>query len=447
MATMTARHPPGPKGHWLWGSLPEFRRDSLAFYTRCARDYGDVIAFRFGPRRAVLLTHPDLVEQVLVVQNRNFVKHFGIQLLRPLLGNGLLLSEGDFWLRQRRLVQPAFLRQRFDGYGAVMVEHSLRLLDGWRDGETRDIHRDMMGLALGIAAKTLLDADVTGAAAEVGHALDQLMNDFIYRFGSAFPVPAWLPTPNNRRRRQAMRRLDWIINGIIRQRRQAGGDRGDLLSMLMRARDEGDGTGMTDQQLRDEVMTLFLAGHETTANALTWTWYLLAQHPKIEVKLLAELRDVLGDRPPTVADLPRLRYAEWVVHESMRLYPPVVAFGRQAVERCEIGGYEIPAGGTVIMSQWVVHHDARFFDNPNEFQPERWDNDLIHRLPKFAYFPFGGGPRVCIGNTFALMELVLVLATIAPRYRFQLVPGHPVKPFPSVTLRPAHGVQVVLCRR
>jgi cytochrome P450 len=425
----------------------EYRRDSLAFYVRCARKYGDVFTIRFGHLQAVVLTHPDFIEQVLIGQNRNFVKHFGIQLMRPMLGNGLLLSEGDFWLRQRRLVQPAFHRGRFDAYGAVMVDHVRRLLEKFRDGETRDLHREMMGLTLAIAAETLLGADVSEVTADVGAALDLLMADFMYRFASPFPVPPWVPTPRNRRRRWAMQRLDSIIHGIIRERRAAGDDRGDLLSMLLRVRDENDGTGMTDQQLRDEMMTLFLAGHETTANSLTWTWYLLAQHPEIEEHLLAEVKEVLGDRLPTAADLPRLRYAEWVINESMRLYPPVVGFGRKAVERCEIGGYEIPAGGTVILSQWVVHHDPRWFDGPEEFRPERWDNDLIHRLPKYAYFPFGGGPRVCIGNTFALMELVLVLATIAPRYAFRLVPGRPVKLWPTVSLRPANGLPVVLHRR
>jgi cytochrome P450 len=277
--------------------------------------------------------------------------------------------------------------------------------------------------------------------------LQLLQANFIARFNSLLPPPIWLPTPNNLRLKRAVRRLDEILYGFIRQRRQSGVDRGDLLSLLLHARDEDDGSRMTDRQLRDEAMTLFLAGHETTALTLAWAWYLLAGHPEAEERLLAEAQEVLNGRPPTVADLPRLRYTEGVVLEALRLYPPAYVVGREAIDDCEIGGYRVPASTTLLMSQWVVHRDARHFEQPEAFRPERWAGDLAQRLPKYAYFPFGGGPRLCIGNTFAMMETVLVLATIAPRFRFTLLPEPAVVPWPTFTLRPKHGIPAVLTPR
>ncbi len=439
--------PPGPKGRWLVGNLPELRRDMLGFFTRCARDYGDVATMRLGPRRLVLVSHPDLIEQILVTQNRNFVKHYAAQLLRPLIGNGLILSEQNFWLRQRRLIQPAFLRQRIESYGPIMVEHAGRMLAGWRPGDRRDLHAEMMRLALGIVAKTILNVDMGPEAEEVGQVLDVAMADFSYRFESALPLPRWLPTPHNRRVQRALRRLDAIVHRIIQERRGQPGNAGDLLARLIQARDEDDGSAMTDQQLRDEVVTLFLAGHETTANALSWTWYLLMRHPQVEAQLLAEIRAVLQDRLPAVADLPKLTYTEWVMLEALRLYPPVWAFGRKALAECAIGGFRIRAGTNLAMSQWVVHRDPRFFPDPESFRPERWAGDLVNRLPKYAYFPFGGGPRVCLGNTFAMMESMLVLATMAPCFGFEMLPQPEVKPWPSITLRPAQGIPVVVKSR
>jgi cytochrome P450 len=444
---MSARtQPPGPKGHWLKGNLAEFRRDSLGFITHCAREYGDIVSLKLGPKRVYLLNHPDLIEQVLVTQNRNFIKHFITRLLQRILGEGLLNSEADIWLRQRRLAQPAFHRSRIEAYGRVMVEFTENMLRTWKEGESRDIHVEFMRLALGIVAKTLLNADAAGEANTVASALEFLLKDFLYRWETLLPVPRWVPTPHNLRCKRARRSLEGTIYKYIRQGRAAGVDRGDLLSMLLQVRDE-DGSGMSDLQLRDQVMTLFLAGHETTANSLSWTWYLLAQHPEVEAKLTKELQDVLGGRPPTVADLPRLRYTDYVVCESMRLYPPVFAFGREALQACTLGGYEIPAGATVIMSQWIMHRHPRYFDNPEEFHPDRWANGLLQRISKYVYFPFGGGPRICIGNTFAMMEASLVLATLAQHYRFTLLPEPPVVPWPAVTLRPRHGILARLQKR
>ncbi len=421
--------PPGPRGHWLLGTLPEWRADILGFYTRCARDHGDIVGLRMANRRVALVSHPDGIEEVLATKNRHFVKNFAQRALAPWLGNGLLLSEGDVWLRQRRLIQPAFRRERVASYAETMVALTRRMLDTWRDGETRDVHDELTRLTLAIAARTLFDADVSDRASEVTQALLVMMDDFNTRFRGLFAAPLWLPTPTNLRTRRGLLRLRAVIDRIIAERRGSGADRGDLLSILLQARDEeGDGGRMSDGQLRDEVVTLLLAGHDTTANALTWTWYLLATHPPAAERLAAEVRDVLGDRPPTAADLPRLPYAEHVVAEAMRLYPPVYGFGRESVQETEVMGYRIPKGWNVVMSQWVVQRDPRWFPDPERFDPDRWAGDRTQRLPRYAYFPFGGGPRLCIGNAFAQMEAVLVLATVAREYHFTIDPAHPVEP-------------------
>jgi cytochrome P450 len=395
----------------------------------------------------LLINHPDLIEDVLVGSSRFYTKHFALRLNPILLGKGLLTSEGGFWLRQRRLVQPAFQRSRIAAYGDVMVSYTQRMLSGWKDGETRDLHAEMMRLTLEIVAKTLFDADVANDAGDVGDALETSLFHFSAQFKSLIKLPMFIPTPGNLRLKQAVKRLDTIIYRFIEQRRASGQDRGDLLSMLLHARDEGDGGQMTDKQLRDEMMTLFLAGHETTAITLAWTFYLLAGHPEVENRLLEELRIVLGGRPPTVADLPRLRYTEWIVMESMRLYPPAYMIGREPIQTVRIGEYDVPSGTTVFMSQWVTHRDPRFFDDPDKFLPERWSSERSKEVPKYAYFPFGGGPRICVGSNFAMMEACLILAAVAQLWHFNLTPGHPVTPLPLMTLRPACGIKGTLTRR
>ena len=439
--------PPGPKGHLLAGSLPEFRHDVLGFLAACARTYGDIVSIRLPRRRLVLVSHPELIEEVLTAHARRTTKTALLNMLRPVLGDGLLLSEGDSWLRQRRLIQPAFHRQRIAAYGDVMAGYAERAMQDWKDGQTRDVHADMMAITQAIVAKTLFDADVSDAAWDVGHALHVLMQDFSRRRTRLFELPAFVPTPARRRSRAAVARLDRIVYGIIAARRASGEDRGDLLSILLAARDADDGSHMTDRQVRDEIMTLFLAGHETTAVSLSWTWYLLAQHPDVEKHLAAELESVLGGRQPAVADLPRLRYTDMVVTESMRLYPPAFMLTRRVAEPFDVGGHRIAPETTLVMSQWVVQRDGRWFEAPEAFRPERWETDLAKRLPRYAYFPFGGGPRLCIGNTFALMEATLLLATIAQRFRFTLAPRAAVTPMLSVTLRPAHGIPMVLSAR
>ncbi len=397
----TALFPPGPKGNWFSGNLPEFRRDRLEFFRNCARIHGDVVALRFAHRRILLVSHPDLIEEVLVTKNQNFIKHFALRLNPLLLGKGLLTSEGDFWLRQRRLVQPAFVRSRIAGYAPVMVEATLRLLSDWQAGRERNIHAEMMRLTLDIAARTLFHANAASDAEEIARAMQVLQESFTVRFQGLLPMPVWLPTPTNFRLRRAVRRLDDIIYGFIHERRKSIEDKGDLLSLLLHAQDTDDGGRMTDKQVRDEAMTLFLAGHETTALTLSWAWYLLARHPEAEARLCAEIAEVLPRRLPVFEDVVRLRFTEAVLLEAMRLYPPAYTIGREALADCTVGGYTVPRGTTILMSQWVVQRDSRFFKDPDQFRPERWLDASAKNIPKFAYFPFGGGPRLCIGNTFA----------------------------------------------
>jgi cytochrome P450 len=441
--------PPGPRPSSLvWGHLPEFRADRLDFLANAAREFGDVASLRLGPKRMYLLSHPDLVEDVLVHKNRIMHKHFALRSARPSLGEGLLTSEGDFWRRQRRLAQPAFHRDRIAAYGDVMVAYAERMLRSWSDGQRRDLQADMMQLTLEIVAKTLFDADIAREAPEIALAMETLMENFTDRVNRLVKLPNWLPIPSNVRFRRAMGLVWGTLDRIIAERRRSGEDRGDLLSMLLHATDvEGDGTGMSDRQLRDEVVTLFMAGHETTANTLAWVWYLLSLHPEAEAKLHAELDEVLGDRPPTVDDLPRLRYTDQVINETLRLYPTAWLLGREPEEDCEVGGYRVPKGTTLWMAQWVIHRDGRWFDEPLRFRPDRWADGLAKRIPRYAFFPFGGGPRICIGNHFAQMEAVLLLATIARRFRAEVSPGTAIRPIPTMTLRPAGGVPATIRER
>jgi cytochrome P450 len=440
----TRKIPPGPRGHFLFGHTFRAIGDPLDFPTRCAREYGDLVRLRLGWMVVYLLSHPEHIELVLRGNHRNFRKDRGTRLLAGALGQGLLTSEGDTWRRQRQLAQPAFQLDQIQKYGAVMVAYTERMLQGWKAGEARDVHADMMRLTLDIVARTLFGTSVAGQAETVGRVLDVVMT-YYASVVSLFPWLQWLPTPGNRRYRRAKRDLDAVIYDTI-ARRRADGPGEDLLSRLLSLRDEA-GQGMTDRQLRDEVVTLFLAGHETTALALSYSFYLLATHPEAEARLSAELSEVLHGRPPTSADVPRLRYTEWVAKESMRLYPPAPSIGREAINDCEIGGYHVPKGTQIGLMQWIVHRDPRWFDGPAAFKPERWDNDLAKRLPRGAYFPFGDGPRICIGNHFAMMETVLILATVLQRYRLELAPGYRLELFPSITLRPKHGVHVVVRER
>src|SRR5467141_5461267 len=436
------KFPAGPSEvlkRWSFGPL---KNNPLEYFTTIAREYGDIAGLRILNFKTIFVNHPDLIEEVLVTNARLYSKGRVLRANRHVFGEGLLTSEGDFWLRQRRLTQPAFHRARIASYAATMVEYTQRMLNGWHDGEDRDAHQEMMRLTLQIVGKTLFDADVARDAKDVGKSLEQLL-EIGANFRRTIFVPQWLPTPTNLRVRREVKQIEKILYRIIAERRASGRDAGDLLSMLLSAQDE-DGSRMTDRQLRDETITLFLAGHETTASTLSWTWWLLAQNPRVEAKLHAELDVVLGGRTPTLADLPNLSYTGHVITESLRLYPPAWGLARVAIEDHEIAGYPVTKGMGVAMAQWVVHRDPRWYDAPEEFRPDRWENDLWKRLPRFAYFPFGGGPRQCIGNAFALMEATLILATIARKFRLRLVANHPVAPLASITLRPRHGVRVTL---
>jgi cytochrome P450 len=438
--------PPGPKRGLPFSSLLAYRRGPLAYFQNLAR-YGDISFFRIGPQEAFFVNHPDLIKDVLVTNNQNFMKGLVLQRAKRLLGEGLLTSEGEFHRRQRRLAQPAFHRQRIASYAEVMVDYATRTSERWRNGATLDVSEEMMRLTLGIVGKTLFDADVESESGDVGEAMTVVMELFDTLTMPFFELLSKLPLPQLRRFDAARTKLDRIIFSLVDDRRRSGVDHGDLLSMLLLAQDEeGDGGQMTDQQLRDELMTIFLAGHETTANALTWTWYLLSKHPEAEALFHHELNQVLGQRQPRVEDAAKLRYTEMVLAESMRLYPPAWAIGRLATVDCELGGYFVPKKSLVLLSQFVMHRDERYYKNPLSFDPERWIPEAREARPAFAYFPFGGGPRRCIGEGFAWMEGILLLATIGQKWQLRLVPHHPVALKPVVTLRPKHGMKMIAQR-
>jgi cytochrome P450 len=439
----------GPKPRFLIGNIAEYGPDPLGFMTRCAREYGDLVPIKFGPFTAHLATSPALVEEVLATRARDFRKSLGTRLLKPLVGNGLLTAEGDFWLKQRRLAQPAFHRERVAAYGRTMVDFTQEHVDRWQVGRELDLHAELMALAYRIVVKVLFDAELEGRVADVAAAnagiqrhLEQAFNTF------RFLLPDWLPTPGNIRYRRWVRRLDDVVYAIIRERKTestAAGDkddRGDLLSILLAARDE-EGRPMSDRQVRDEVMTLMLAGHETTALALSWAFMLLGQNPDAERRLQQELATVLGGRTPTPADVPALKFTEAVINETMRLYPPAYTTGREAIRETQVGGIRFPRRGVVLVAQWVTHRDPRWFDQPDSFRPERWLDGLARRLPRGAFYPFGLGPRKCIGADFAMLEATLLLATVAQRRRFELVPGQTFEPQPAVTLRPRDGLRAI----
>ena len=437
------KRPPGPKGRHLVHSPLLSGPGPLVNLPRMSREYGDVSFWRFLYISSYFFAHPNDVESVLVTQYRSFIKGIGTRANPELFGNGLLTSEGEFWLRQRRLSQPAFHRTRIAGYAEIMVREAEHLMSGWHDGEELDIHRAMMQTTLAIATRTLFGIDLGPKMPVIDDALDAFIRQ---NAGiSVWQLILKLPTRKRWRYLRGVRALDEIVYGIIAERR-AGGMGDDLLSDLLRAQDT-DGSFMTDQQLRDEVMTMLLAGHETTALTLSWAWFLLASHRETQAKLQYELDRVLGGRKPAPADIPQLAYTNNAVKETMRLYPPAWVITRMAAEQVEVGGYVVPAGSNVIVSPWVMHRDVRFFPEPNVFDPDRWCAERDQPASKFAYFPFGGGPRSCIGNAFALMEAAVLLAVVAQRFQVSLVPGQVIEPLASITLRPKHGVRVQLRRR
>ncbi|MGH9716901.1 MAG: cytochrome P450 [Candidatus Acidiferrales bacterium] len=448
MPILGNRIPPGPKGVPILGSALDLRDDPLNSMRLMAREYGDIVRFHVMNRERILLNHPDLIYQVLVIQHSKFHKSdLTRRITVRMLGQGLLISEGDFWRRQRRLVQPAFHRSRVNDYAAAMLELAEAHIRDWRDGDERNIAEEMMALTLGIAVRTLFGGTLPGEAADVGRAMTFLMRYSLRRQRAPVRIPESWPTPKNRRANRELAFMDSLVYRIISERQASGnGNHNDLLALLMAAMDE-DGSQMTRQQLHDEAMTLFIAGHETTAQMLSWTWYALSQHPAAGARLCEELTGVLDGNPLSPADFARLPYLQAVINEVLRLYPPAYILARQTVEPCQLRDYEFAPGTTILFSQWVTHRDPRFFDEPDEFRPERWLNGLADRLPPGAYFPFGAGPRRCIGEGFASLEAATVIATIARRFSFRLLPGDPVVPEPLVTLRSRNGIRMKLHAR
>lgn len=434
------RWPAGPKGNLLSGNLNAFGRDPIGFLEECVRDYGDFVPLRFFNKRVVIINEPNAIEAVLVTQSRHFTKTLGYRtpFMRRLFGEGLLTSEGSLWVRQRRLAQPAFHREKVASYAPIVVGFAERMMAGWRPGETRPIHSDIMKLTTEVVTKTLFNSGVPTEIDELGTASQAVMERFTAQWSGWRLLTSFLPNASDSRFKQVMKRLDAFIYRLIEERRKSAHDMGDLLSTLVQSQDESG--GMTNRQLRDELTTLMVAGLDTTALALSWSCYLLALNPAAADSLRDELARVLAGRAPEFRDLAALKFTEAIIKEAMRLFPPAWLVGREAHADCEIGGCLIPRGTSLIMSQWLKHRDARIFPRAAEFVPERWLAPLD--IPRFGYFPFGGGPRICIGSGFAMMEATLALAAIGQKIRFECAPGYVVKPWPSITLQPRGGIQL-----
>lgn len=434
--------PPSQRASFVGGHLPSFWRDRTTFLTRQAA-LGDVTFLRLGPQPVFFLNHPDHIRDLFVVNADKFEKGRALKRAKALLGEGLLTSEREAHLRQRRMIQPAFHRARIAEYAVSMVEYADKMASGWQDGEIRDIDKEMMHLTLQIVAKTLFSAEVEDDADEIGAAMTTMVELFNFLL---LPFSEWLetlPIPHSIRFKRAKKKLDSVIYDIINERRRTGEDKGDLLSMLLLAQDETDGTAMTDEQVRDEALTLFLAGHETTANALNWTWYLLSQNPEAEAKLHAELDAVLDSRVPAIDDVPHLKFTEAVLAESMRLYPPAWAIGRNVIAAHNFGGYIAKPGTLILTSPFVSHRDARYWEDPLEFRPERWGGISVKEAGnRNIYFPFGGGVRRCIGESFAWTEGILLIVAIARKWKLSLDPGQKIGLNPQITLRPKFGMKM-----
>jgi cytochrome P450 len=442
------RRPPGPRGLPLIGNLLALGKDPLDFFAETARRYGDLVSLDLAGWQTLLVSDLPAIEKILVDDHRNYVKHrFFWRHVTAVFGKGLLTSEGESWQRQRRLAAPAFAGRQLLAYDSAMVALTRQMLDGWKDGEVIDIHPEMMGLTLRIAAKTLFDSEVERDIRDMDHAMNDLIVEVASRYKRPIFVPDAIPLPGHLRYRRAIRTVERVVSSMIAERRASGlENRNDFLSRLMAARDEA-GKPMSDTLLRDEAITLLLAGHETTALALSWTWFLLGQHPDAQSRMAAEIAEVLGDRPARADDLPTLKFTESVVTEAMRLYPPAWAIGRESTQPFELGGYSFLAGTTIFIIPWVLHRDSRYFEEPEAFRPERWMGSLARELPRFAYMPFGGGPRICIGQRFAMIEAVLVLTTMAQRFSMEWQPDRKITPFPSITLRPNGGVWLKIKER
>ena len=447
MADSSKRIAPGPPGHFLLGNLREFREDVLGLVVKSAAKYGDIVRCRLGPHIVHLLNHPDHAEYVLQRHAGNYDKQTrSSETIRSISGESLLTCNGEFWKRQRRMDQPAFHHCQIAGFAGEMTAAADRMLDRWlgqtSPGAAIDISSEMARLTYSIVGQTLFSFDTEEDADVIERAMRVMLPHVFKRLGRIVQVPDWIPTPVNWRFRRALNEVDRVVYQIIARHREAeekGNPENDLLAMLMRARDPESGAALGDTQLRNETITFLLAGHETTANALTWTFHLISQHPEVERLLVEEIRSVLGDRTPTLEDIPKLAYARRVIQESMRLYPPIWIIERRAIADDDIGGFHIPAGSAVVISPYSMHRHPAFWKRPEEFDPARFEE----RSPT-AYIPFGAGPRFCIGNEFAMLEAMLITVMVMRKFHLRMVPGHPVEPMPDITLRSKHGMMMTL---
>ncbi len=445
------RFPPGLKRNLPFYLFSRFFRpgNPILLFEHLAKTYGRMAHYRLGTNHIVFVNEPEFIREILINQPQNFIKERTQYRMKILLGEGLITSDGEAHKRQRRIAAPAFHRQRIQAYGGMIVDRAAAMRDAWREGAELDASSEMMALSLQVVARTIFATDVTAEVQSINDEVNAIMR--LYNFLIALPraeAMLHLPIPGLMRFRRARRQLDKVVYRMIEERRRDATDRGDLLSMLLASRDEeADRSGMSDEQLRDEVITIFLAGYETVANALSWTWLLLAQNQEVEAKLHAEIDSVLKGRLPTLEDMPRLRYTEMVFAESMRLYPPAWAMGRQATRDVEIGPYKFPNGTYFFFSQYIIQRSAEHFPDPLRFDPERFTPENKVGRPRFAYFPFGGGSRQCIGESFAWMEGILILATIAQQWRLKLVPGQRIEVQPKITLRPKYGIRMIAERR
>jgi cytochrome P450 len=444
----TIVYPPGPKTDYPLQHLFSLSKDPIGFISKLSRTSEKIIYFPMGGRPTYILNHPDLIQEVLATQHQNFTKGSGLIRLKQILGDGLITSEDPLHLRQRRLSQPAFHRQRIAAYGAVMSDVAYKARERWQEGQTMDIEPETARITMAIVGKTLLNADVEGEAPEIAQAVDTMRERFHIAVFPGMQLLDKLPLPHNFRFNKARKRLNDTIYRMIKDRRDSGADQGDLLSMLILARDtEGDKGGMTDLQVRDEAMTIFLAGYETITNTLTWTWYLLSQHPEVEKKFHEELDQALAGKVPTMEDLAKLPYTQMILTEAMRLYPAAWMIAREPLDECQIGGYTIPANSILFMCPYAIQRLPEYYPDPEKFDPERWAGKAKDSRPRFAYFPFGGGPRQCIGEPYALMEGALIMATLAQKWKFKMKEGHPVAIQANVTIRPKYGMPMVLENR
>lgn len=441
------RKAPGPKGLPVIGNLVDMGRDTLGFFEKCAAEYGDVTALKLGAFPALLINDSDLIEQVLVKEHKSYTKNriFWRQ-LEGLLGNGLFTSEGAFWQRQRKLSAPAFAPRPLEDYAPHMVALTERRISQWRDGQEIDLHKEMMGLALQIAAKTLLGAEIETDIEEIEKHANWVIEEVAARFSRPVVIPDAVPLPGHVRYKRGVQYFENLVAEVIENARKNDVKDNSFLSLAMQARDE-DGNPMSDKQLRDEVLTMLLAGYETSALGMSWAFEILGRHRDRQADLAGEVTKLVGDEPLSHKDLPKLVQIENAVIEVLRIYPPGWGIGREAKHDTAIGPYEVKKGTTVILSPWITQRGTKYFDDPLEYRPERWTAELRKSLPRFAYFPFGGGPRICIGNRFAMMEAMLLLGTIVRRFDIERMVERPAKPFPSITLRPTGGVWVRLHKR